>query len=316
MKIPLIAVVGPTASGKSRLAVELALNWNGEVVSADSMQVYRGMDIGTAKPVPEEMRGVRHHMIGFADPSRPFSVADYVRLAGQCIAEIDKRGKLPILAGGTGLYVRSLLKNTRFAETERDEALRARLFERAEREGPESLVTELESFDPQSARRIDPHNIPRLVRAIELYRTTGVTMTDHLRRSRLVPSPYDACVIGLAFRDRRKLYARIDARVGRMLEAGLVEEARAVLARPDAQTALQAIGYKELAPYFRGEITLAQAAETIKRETRRYAKRQMTWFRRDEDVRWIHVDDYPEFGGVVSAANQIVGRIRHEQPCS
>ncbi len=316
MKIPLIAVVGPTASGKSRLAVKLALNWNGEVVSADSMQIYRGMDIGTAKPAPEEMCGVRHHMIGFADPSRPFSVADYVRLAGQCIAGIDERGKLPILAGGTGLYVRSLLKNTRFAEAERDEALRARLFERAEREGAESLAAELESFDPQSARRIDIHNIPRLVRAIELYRTTGVTMTDHLRRSRLVPSPYDACMIGLAFRDRRKLYARIDARVDRMLEAGLVEEARAVLARPGAQTALQAIGYKELAPYFRGEITLVQAAETIKRETRRYAKRQMTWFRRDEDVHWIHVDDYPDFGGVISAANQIVGRVRHEQPCS
>lgn len=312
-KIPLIVVAGPTASGKSRLAAELALTRNGEVVSADSMQIYRGMEIGTAQPTAQEMRGVRHHLIGFAELSQPFSVADYVKLAKSCIEEIHTRGKQPILAGGTGLYIRSLLQNTRFAEAAGDGALRRELFGRAEREGPQSLVRELESFDPESARRIHPNNIPRLVRAIELYRTTGVTMTEHLARSRLLPSPYRACVIGLHFRDRRALYERIGRRVDRMLSGGLVGEARRVLASPDSATALQAIGYKELKPYFDGTATLEEAVANIKRETRRYAKRQLTWFRREENIHWIAVDAYPGFDGVFRAANEIIERESHEQ---
>ena len=312
-KIPLIVVAGPTASGKSRLAAELALSRDGEIVSADSMQIYKGMPIGTAQPTAEEMRGVRHHLIGFAELSCPFSVADYVKLAKSCIEEIHARGKQPILAGGTGLYIRSLLHNTRFAEAAGDEALRRALFLRAGRDGPQSLVRELEAFDPESARRIHPNNLPRLVRAIELYHTTGVTMTEHLARSRLLPSPYRACLIGLGFRDRQALYDRINLRVERMLSDGLIEEARRVLASPDSATALQAIGYKELKPWFDGTVSLEEAVRNIKRETRRYAKRQLTWFRREENIHWIAVDAYPDFDGVFRAANEIIERESHEQ---
>lgn len=307
-KIPVVAVVGPTASGKSRLAVELALQTDGEVISADSMQIYKGMNIGTAKPTKEEMRGVPHHLIDFADPSQPFSVADYVSLALECISEVYSRGKLPVLAGGTGLYIRSLLQNIQFIDADRDEKLREELTRKAEREGPQALVAELESFDPESAQRIDPHNIVRLVRAIEIYRTSGVTMTEQLRRSKEAPSPYDACMIGLDFKDRQMLYDRINLRVDKMMEEGLLQEAKEVLSQSGSQAALQAIGYKELLPYFNGEYSLEEAVERIKRETRRYAKRQLTWFRRDTDVHWVIIDESMDFDSVVQQAMQIINR--------
>ena len=307
-KIPVVAVVGPTASGKSRLAVEIALRLNGEIISADSMQIYKGMNIGTAKPTEQEMRGVPHHLLDFADLSRPFSVADYVSLASQCITELHLRGKLPILAGGTGLYVRSLLQNIQFTETDRDEKLREELARKAEREGPEILVEELKSFDPESAKRIHPHNIGRLIRAIEIYRTTGVTMTEQLERSRQTPSPYDSCLIGLDFKDRQMLYDRINLRVDLMMKEGLLHEAKEVLSRPDSQTALQAIGYKELLPYFNGRCTLEEAVERIKQESRRYAKRQLTWFRRDADINWIIIDETMDFDLVAQQAMQIISR--------
>lgn len=305
-KIPLVAVVGPTASGKSRLAVELAIRFHGEIISADSMQIYKGMAIGTAKPTEEEMRGIPHRLIDFADLSQPFSVADYVSLAKACIEQIHARGKLPILAGGTGLYVRSLLHNVQFSESDKDEVLRCELKARAEQEGVQSLVDELRQFDPESAARIHPNNLGRVIRAIEIYRTTGVTMTQQLKESRSQPSPYHACVIGLDFADRQILYDRINARVDEMLRSGLVDEAREVLAQPGSKTALQAIGYKELLPYFNGEITLPQAVEHIKQETRHYAKRQLTWFRRDKEIYWISADACGSFDAVVNlAANKI-----------
>ncbi len=305
-KIPVAAVVGPTASGKSRLAVEIALHENGEVISADSMQIYKGMNIGTAKPTAEEMRGVPHHLIDFVELSCPFCVADYVALASQCISGLHSRGKLPIVAGGTGLYVRSLLHHIQFTENDRDDALRDELAQKAEREGVASLMEELKQFDPHSAERIHPNNLPRVIRAIEIYRTTGITMTEQMERSRQIPSPYRACVIGLDYRNRQTLYDRINLRVDRMVQNGLVQEAKEVLSQPNSQTALQAIGYKELLPYFQGACSLDEAVERIRRESRRYAKRQLTWFRRDEDIHWIFMDDYSDFSEVINQAVQLI----------
>ena len=263
------------------------------------------MEIGTAKPTPEETLGVPHHLMGFVEPGQSFSVADYVALAKEAIGDIHSRGRLPVLCGGTGLYIRSLITNIAFTEADNDPALRAELTQRVEREGTEGLMQELRSFDPESADRIEPRNLPRLIRAIELYRVTGVTMTEHLRRSRLVPSPYRVCFLCLGFRDREHLYERINQRVDEMFCRGLVEEAKELLEMPSGATAMQAIGYKELLPYFRGEISLPEAQDTIKRETRRYAKRQLTWFRREEQARWLFVDDYAQWDALRDAAEEI-----------
>ncbi|XOQ44763.1 MAG: tRNA dimethylallyltransferase [Clostridium sp.] len=305
-RIPVAAVVGPTATGKSRLAVELAIRFHGEIVSADSMQIYRGLAIGTAQPTREEMKGVPHHLIGFQDPKKPFSVADYVELASACIARIWERGKFPIVVGGTGLYIGSLLHHLHFAPGGRDEALRAALFRKAEEEGSAVLWEELKSFDPQSAERIHPNNVGRLVRAIEVYRLTGVTMTEQIERSRREPSPYDACLIGLSYRDREKLYRAINLRVDAMMKAGLEREAKQVFNLPEETTARQAIGYKEFFPYFRGECSLDEAVEQVKRESRRYAKRQLTWFRRQETAEWIFIDEEPDFESVCDRADEIL----------
>ena len=307
-KIPVVAVVGPTASGKSHLAVEIALRKNGEVISADSMQIYKGMRIGTAKPTKDEMRGVVHHLIDFADLSQPFSVVNYVALASDCISELNVRGKLPVIAGGTGLYIRSLLNNIQFTDDDKDVSLREALAQKAANEGTESLLAELRSFDPLSAERIHPNNIGRVIRAIEIYRTTGLTMTEQMIKSKEKPSPYDACVIGLDFRNRQKLYDRIDRRVDSMMSEGLLQEAKEVLSRPDSKTALQAIGYKELVPYFSGECTLEEAIQKIKQESRRYAKRQLTWFRRDENINWIMIDDCVDFDDVTERAMLIINQ--------
>lgn len=309
-KIPVAAVVGPTATGKTRLAVEISLRFGGEVVSADSMQIYRGLDVGTAKPAAKEMRGVPHHLMNFLDPSEPFSVADYVSLASQCIREISGRGKLPVVAGGTGLYVRSLLSNVSFAPQGRDDALRERLQKKAEEEGPVSLAEELRSFDPESAERIHPNNVGRMIRAIEIYRVTGVTMTEQMKRSKETPPPYDDLIIGLTYRDRAKLYEAIDLRVDSMMQAGLLQEAEKVYRMPKPSTAAQAIGYKEFFPYFRGECSLEESVASVKRESRRYAKRQLTWFRRDESVNWLCVDEFSDFQSVFSKTCELIRRKR------
>lgn len=293
-KLRMAAVVGPTATGKTRLAAALALRFGGEVISADSMQIYAGLDIGTAKPTEEEMRGVPHHLVGFLDPSDPFSAADYVRLASRAAEEISSRGKLPVVCGGTGLYVRSLLTGTAFSPESGDEALRAELRGKAEREGPQALWEELRSFDPQSAERIHPNNVGRVIRAMEVYRLSGVTMTERQARSRKGEAPYDSVEIGLSYHNREKLYAAIDRRVDRMVEAGLPAEAERVWRMKNASTALQAIGYKEFFPYFRGECSLEEAVSAVKQNSRHYAKRQLTWFRREEAIRWLFVDECGE----------------------
>lgn len=291
-KIPLAVVLGPTASGKTALAVDLALRFGGEIVSADSMQIYKGMNIATAKPTPAEMRGVPHHLMDFLDPSEGFSVADYAALAHQTIREIRSRERLPILAGGTGLYIDAVVNNISFAEIKTDPRLREELMRLAHQKGAAYLLDELKDFDPDTAAKLHPNNLPRIIRAIEVYRLTGVTMAEHQRRSKMNPTPYRSVLIGLGFRDRQKLYERIDARVDRMLENGLLEEARTVLQKKGLKTAAQAIGYKELKRYFDGEESLAEAAEKIRQESRRYAKRQLTWFRKNTSVSWLYVDDY------------------------
>lgn len=293
--IPIIAVVGPTASGKTRLGVSLALRFNGEVVSADSMQIYRGMPIATAQPTEEEKRGVKHHMMAFLNATQPFSVADYVKNAHEIIEDIHSRGRLPVLVGGTGLYVTSLLDNVSFTQTPVNHETRAYYSELAGRDGNAALWEKLNAVDPESAAQIHFNNVGRVVRALEFFDSTGITLTEQKRRSKLNPSPYKPLVFGLTFNDRERLYTRIDRRVDEMLTAGLLEEARAYVNNPNLPTSGQAIGYKELAPYFSGELTLEEAVENLKRETRRYAKRQLTWFKRDERVKWLCVDDYESF---------------------
>lgn len=294
-KIPLIAVVGPTASGKTGLGVSLALRFHGEVVSADSMQIYRGMPIATAQPSAEEMRGVPHHLMGFLRADERFSVADYVKLAHERVSDIYRRGFLPFLVGGTGLYVTSLLDNVSFTQTPVNHGVRSFYAELAQREGNMALWERLNAVDPESAGLIHFNNVGRVVRALEFYDSTGMTLAEQKRRSKLVPSPYNPLIIGLTFRERERLYARIDRRVDEMLAAGLLEEAQAYVNNPNLPTSGQAIGYKELAPYFCGEISLDEAIENLKRETRRYAKRQLTWFRRDDRVQWLYADDCENF---------------------
>lgn len=290
-KNPVVAVVGPTASGKTGLAIDIAKQFNGEVVSADSMQIYQKMNIGTAKPNIEEMQGIPHHLIDFVPLNQSFSVADYVKNAHEVIGKIHERGNLPVVVGGTGLYVSSLLNNIQFTETKSGEALRQSLFSYAQQYGEQALHDELKKIDVQSASAIHPNNIPRVVRAIEIYRLTGIPMSQHQKESRLLPSPYYTLKIGINYRDRQVLYHRINQRVDIMLASGLLEEAKEILSGEHASTAMQAIGYKELEPYFKGELSLLDAAENLKRETRRYAKRQLTWFRRDKEIFWVYPDE-------------------------
>lgn len=287
--IPVLAVVGPTASGKTALAVELAKRLGGEIVSADSMQIYKGMDIASAKPTEAEKQGIPHHMMDFLPPETPYSVAEYVKAARACILEIYKRQKLPILVGGTGLYVDSLLMGTQFIETENDFDLRARLETEFDALGGEKMLEKLAAFDRDTAARLHPNNRKRIIRAFEVYTLTGKTMTEALAASREKPSPFTPCYIGIAYENREILYDRINRRVDIMLENGLLAEARAFFqGTPD--TAAQAIGYKELKPYLDGVLSLDEAVENLKRATRNYAKRQITWFKRNPQIHWIYAD--------------------------
>ncbi len=290
-KIPLIVVVGPTASGKTALGVELALRLGGEVVSADSMQIYKGMDIASAMPTPDEMRGVTHHMLGFLNQGERYSVAAYCEDAKKCIADIVSRGKLPIVVGGTGLYINSLIDNIEYTQGETDLSIRRALNEKLEEQGVEALLEELRSVDPDSAARLHENDTKRIIRALEFYYQYGTTITQQAAESKLNPSPYDAFIIGLKANEREYLYNRINLRVDIMAQNGLVEEAKGCLA-DEKGTAAQAIGHKELLPYFGGELTLEQALEHLKQQTRRYAKRQLTWFGRDERVNWLMIDEY------------------------
>ncbi|MEE0927814.1 MAG: tRNA (adenosine(37)-N6)-dimethylallyltransferase MiaA [Acutalibacteraceae bacterium] len=289
-KLPVIVVVGPTASGKTELAVSLAKRVGGEVVSFDSMQIYRGMHIASAAPDAEEMQGIKHHLLEFLNPDQSFSVADFVKKAKEVCIDIANRGKAVIIAGGTGLYINSFIDNVTFSESEQDPTLRARLNDEYDRIGGEEMLKKLSEFDPESALRLHPNNKKRVIRAFEIYLTSGITMTKQLEESKNEESPYTPYMIGLTYSDRELLYKRIDLRVDKMLEAGLLAEAENMYKSGHGGTGLQAIGHKEFFPYFSGEITLLEATEELKRQTRRYAKRQLTWFRRDERISWIYRD--------------------------
>lgn len=308
-RIPVVAVVGPTASGKSDLAVEICRRFGGEVVSADSMQIYKGMDIATAKPTEEEKQNIPHHMMDFLDNTEDYSVALYQQAAAECIAEIYSRGLLPVVCGGTGLYVDTLLNNVKLSEDSYDEELRVSLLKRAEDEGADRLLEEVRAFDPEYAEKLHPNNVKRIVRALEVYKTTGTTMTEQNKLSKQT-SPYDVCFIGLDAEDRQFLYDRIDRRVDVMLERGLEEEAREYLSSANGSTSAQAIGYKELRPFFDGAITLDEAVENLKKATRRYAKRQLTWFRRNERINWLYIDKYQKRDELMSDAFAIVEKFR------
>lgn len=296
-----LAVVGPTASGKSALAVELAERYGGEVVSCDSMQIYKTMSIATAKPTAEEMQGIPHHLIDFLEPTESFSVAEYVTLAGAVIRDIHQRGKLPILCGGTGLYYSSLIHGITFSEAGSDPAYRKELEQRAASEGAQVLLDELRTFDPESASKLHPNNLKRIIRAMEHYKLTGKTITEQNAMSRMKPSDYDTRGFVIDFQDRQKLYERINLRVDKMCESGLLEEAQWYFAQSGFSTASAAIGYKELKPYFEGAMSLEEALDNLKKETRHYAKRQLTWFRREENLHRLYADE-PDAGTLFEQA--------------
>ena len=293
----ILVIVGPTASGKTRMAVELAQRHNGEVISADSMQIYRTMDIGTAKPTKEEMGGIPHHMIDVADPEEDFSVARYVEMAARCVDDVLERGKLPIVAGGTGLYIDSLLSGRTFAPFSPDSALRGELERELAEKGGQAMLEALAQVDPEAAQRLHPNDHKRIVRALEVYRSTGKTITQHNRETQAIPPRYNALTIGLAFQDRQAMWRRIDQRVDEMVAAGLEDEVRRLLTSVISPkcTAMQAIGYKEFTQALSGEMTWQEATDVVKLRSRQYAKRQLTWFGRNPNTRWVRWDDPPEF---------------------
>lgn len=305
-KIPIIVVVGPTASGKTKLAVKLAKEYDGEVISADSMQIYKGMSIGTAKPTIDEMEGIPHHLIDFVECSQNFSVADFVRLANSAADDIISRGKKIILAGGTGLYVNSFIDNISFDEAETSTEYRKYLQKIAEEKGNEFLLSELMKIDPEYAKNLHANNLGRIIRALELYKITGISMSEQLINSRKIPSRFAPCMIGLNYADRQKLYDRINLRVDIMVQNCLIDEAHEIYNQSQQKTAHQAIGYKELYSYFNGEKQLDEALEMLKMSTRRYAKRQLTWFRRDERINWIYPDLEGSFENIFEKAKIIV----------
>ncbi len=284
----MIAIGGPTASGKTALSLALAKRFGGEVISADSMQIYRGLDIGTAKASAAEQAEVPHHLLDIKDPEEPFSVAEYVKLADACIRSLTGRQRLPLVVGGTGLYISSLLDGIAFAEQKNDPALRRALQSRAEAEGSMALYQELAAIDPEAAAKIHPNNQGRVIRALELYRLTGKTMTQQKAESRPAQAPYEALVFCLGAGERSALYERIDRRVDSMLQNGILPEAELVWKnREKYKTAAQAIGYKEFFAYFEGTASLEECAEKLKQASRNYAKRQLTWFRRMPGVHWL-----------------------------
>ena len=300
----ILCIAGPTASGKTALAVELAKDLNGEVVSCDSMQVYRRMDIGTAKPSPEEMQGIPHHMIDVAEPDEDFSVSRYCAMAAPIVDDIVARGKTAIIAGGTGLYMDSLIRGNDFAPFP-STGVREKLEAETDEVGLPAMLTRLREIDPDTADRVFDRK--RILRALEVYLETGETITEHNRKTRLIPPKYMPLWLGLDFADRGELYRRIDRRVDIMLEMGLMEEIRSLLDSgiPEKCTAMQAIGYKEFVNALEGREPLSQAAEEVKKASRHYAKRQLTWFRRNPAVRWLvrSGDDDRE---ILTSARQII----------
>lgn len=306
-----ICVVGPTATGKTKMGVALAKRFGGEVVSVDSMQIYRGMTIGTAAPTAEEMDGVRHHMVAIADPAESWSVARFTEQADLCIGDILRRGKCPVLVGGTGLYLDSILSGRTFAPGHSGGEIRKSLQAELAREGIESLYRQLREIDPETAARLPIRDEKRILRALEVYRETGETLTAHDARTRLRPPKYRACTIGLTFRDRADLYARIDRRVDTMVERGLLREVETLLQTglPETATALQAIGYKQFLSVYRGDTPVSEAVAEVKLRSRQYAKRQLTWLRRKDDIHWLLWEKDPDFpAGLQNATEYLLAQ--------
>lgn len=290
MKEKLTVVIGPTAVGKTKLSIDLALHFNGEIISGDSMQVYRGMDIGTAKISQEEMQGIPHYMIDIKEPNESFSVAEFQGYAKEFISTINSRGKLPIIAGGTGLYIQSVIQDYQFADVVSDIEYRSILEAKAVVEGPEPLYQLLKKIDPESAAKIHPNNLRRVIRALEVHHKTGLTMTEYLK-NQSVESQYHVALVGLSM-EREMLYHRINARVDEMVENGLIEEVQRLYQQGlrNCQS-IQAIGYKEIYQYLDGQTTREEAIDLLKRNSRRYAKRQLTWFRNKMDVKWFEMSE-------------------------
>ena len=311
-KFPVIAVVGPTASGKTSLSIEIAKRFRGQVVSADSMQIYEKMNIATAKPTDDEMQGVPHHLIGFQPIDKKFSVAEYVTLAKECIEKIHNQGDLPVVAGGTGLYVDSLLQNIQFSKEEGNNEFRNELIEMFDQKGAEFMLEALREIDPQTAEKLHLNDKSRIIRALEIYKATGKTMTEQKILSREEESPFEVLYIGINYRDRNVLYDRINRRVDIMLENGLLDEAKDFYNIDADKTACQAIGYKELAPYFNGEKSLEDCLESLKIETRHYAKRQLTWFRKNENINWVYPDDYENAEDMYKSVFVIIDKFLRE----
>ena len=305
---PIICLAGPTASGKTALAVELAKEFDGEVVSCDSMQVYRRMDIGTAKPTKEEMQGIPHHMIDVASPEEDYSVSRYCAQAAPIVEDIVAGGKTAIIAGGTGLYMDSLIRGNDFAPFP-STGVRQRLEAQADAEGLEAMADWLRSVDPEAAERI--HDRKRLLRALEVYLETGETITEHNRRTQAIPPRFTPVWLGLDFEDRQQLYDRIDLRVTKMLEMGLLEEIRELLASgvPEKATAMQAIGYKEFVDALASRETLEAAADQVRQSSRRYAKRQLTWFRRNKAMHWLIREKQTTGEDIFRSARQVLREI-------
>ena len=301
-----IVVGGPTASGKTALAVELAKIYGGEVISADSMQIYTDMDIASAKPTAEEQQGIPHHLIGFLKPTESFSVADYVRLCDKCVKDVLNREKTPIICGGTGLYISSFVDNLTFDDSRQDFQFREEMRKFAEENGNAALLEKLRSVDPETAATLHENNVGRIIRALEVYHTTGHTISQAKAVSKKNPSPYKFIMIALDFDNRAILHERINRRVDDMVKRGLVEEARQCFEQPERPTAAQAIGCKELYPYFHGERSLEECIEEIKLRTRQYAKRQMTWFRRDKRIVHLFVCENDNTESILKKATDII----------
>ena len=309
MKPKILVVAGPTASGKTALGVQMALRLGGEVISADSMQIYKGMDIATAKPSSEEMMNVPHHLISFVERTDSFSVADYVVLAQKKAEEILSRGKLPILVGGTGLYISSFINNIQFPDIKSDEAIRIRLKDESIRYGNAFLLERLRKCDPQTASQLHENNLSRIIRALEVFEITGRKLSDYKRESMIEESPYSFTVAALTYTDRNVLYERINKRVDSMRSSGLVDEAYEIyLESSGLRTAHQAIGCKELFPFFENQASLDECLDKIKQETRRYAKRQLTWFRNQPDINWIEADEKSDINFFIKKYENIIAK--------
>lgn len=304
-KIKILCVVGPTASGKTSLSVELAKALKGEIINADSMQIYKGISIASAAPTEDEKQGVPHHLFEFLSPDNNFTVADYVELAHKTIADVVSRNKLPVIVGGTGLYINSLIDNVKFLGDAANIELRESLAKELEQTGSEEMYKRLVSLDPEAAKKIHPNDARRIIRALELSLSGGLSKTEQNEFSKKEASPYDVTLIGITYEDREKLYERINLRVDLMLENGLLKEAKSAYDNAVSGGAVQAIGHKEFFEFFEGKITLEEATENLKRATRRYAKRQLTWFNREQRINWIYADNQTD---VVQTALAITER--------